>query len=339
MNTHDVAIIGGGPAGLSAALVLARARRRVILFDAGTPRNSRSPGVYGFPSRDGVSPATFKTMVRSELANYGGVEIVASEVRRLESYQRGRYIVEDDSGRVARAGTVILAIGMVDVLPRWTGLDKLWGKDVMHCAHCHGWERRGLHWGVVASSLSTVASAHQYRCWTDRVTVFVDPGLEIPAAALSRLGEANIDIARCRIRDLVLSGDGQLGGIRTDNGDELPCEALIYSPPQRAPGLVQSMRITTHSSNRVVVDERNETSLGGVFAVGDITPGPQNVLAAATQGATVARNIIPAIAPRPTPARAWFDRAQEEAREALPSTAVCDDTAVNSMQPDWSTDL
>lgn len=304
MNNYDVAIIGGGPAGLAAALVLARARRSVILFDAGKPRNAYSPGVYGFPSRDGVSPANLKAMVRSELANYGGVDLIGSAVNRFESYERGRYVIEDDSGRIAGAKMIILAIGMVDVLPRWTGLDELWGKDVMHCAHCHGWERRGRHWGVVAGNLSTVASALQYRCWTDRLTVFADSRLEIPRATLSGLGKANIDIARCRIRDLVLSADGRLIGVRTNHGDDLPCETLLYTPSQRAPDLVRRMRIKTNSGGRIVVNDHHETNLARVFAIGDITPGPQNVLAAASEGAAVAKKIIPAIAPGATaPAR------------------------------------
>lgn len=313
MNAYDVAIIGGGPAGLSAALVLARARRSVILFDAGKPRNVYSPGVYGFPSRDGVSPANLKAMVRRELANYGGVDIIASAVNRFEANERGRYIIEDDSGRIAGAKMIILAIGMVDVLPRWTGLDELWGKDVMHCAHCHGWERRDRHWGVVAGKLSTVASAHQYRCWTERVTVFADSRLQIPGATLSRLGNANIDIARCHISDLVLSTDGRLIGVRTNHGDDLPCETLVYSPSQRAPDLIRRMHIKTNSGGRVVVNDHNETNLARVFAIGDITPGPQNVLAAATEGAAVAKKIIPAIAPGATaPNRQRFAEPESE---------------------------
>jgi thioredoxin reductase len=293
MKTYDVAIIGGGPAGLSAALVLARARRSTIVFDDGTPRNAYSPGVYGFPSRDGILPAKLKAMVRGELANYGCVDSVASKVRRFESHKRHRHVIEDDRGRLTRARMIILAIGMVDVFPSWRGFADLWGKDIMHCAHCHGWEMRDRHWGIVADSVQTIASARQYRTWTDRVTVFANPELEIPPATLSRLGNANIDIVQCRIRDLVLSADGRLSGVRTNNDNEFPCETLIYTPPQRAADLLRAVRIKTHDNGRIIVNDRNETNLSRVFAIGDITPGPQNALAAAAEGAAVAKKIIP----------------------------------------------
>jgi thioredoxin reductase len=296
MNVYDVAIIGGGPAGLSAALVLARARRSTIVFDAGTPRNASSPGVYGFPSRDGVLPAKLKAMVRGELAHYGYVESVPSTIRRFEPYDSHSYLIEDDRGRLTRAQMIILAVGMVDAYPSWRGFTDLWGKDIMHCAHCHGWEMRDRHWGIVADSLQTIDSALQYRAWTDNVTVFADPGLDIPTQTLSRLGNANITIVQCRIRDLVLSVDGRLRGIRTNNDDELPCETLIYAPPQRPSNLVRSMRIKTDDKGRVVVNDQNETSLSRVFAAGDITPGPQNALAATAEGAAVAKEIISDIA-------------------------------------------
>lgn len=293
MQPYDVAIIGGGPAGLSAALVLARARRSAVVFDAGTPRNAPSPGVYGFPSRDGVLPVRLKTIVRNELANYGSVDFVASEVRRFESYKRHRYVLEDASGRLTRVRFIILAVGMVDVFPPWQGFRDLWGKDIMHCSHCHGWEMRDCHWGVVADDVQAIATAHKYRAWTNRVTVFADPGLDIPTATLSRLENANIAIVRRRICDLVLSADGRLSGVRTNDDNEFPCDALVYSPPQRTADLVQTMRIRTNRDGRISVNDRNETNLSRVLAIGDITPGPQNALAAAAEGAAVAKQILP----------------------------------------------
>jgi len=300
MKNYDAAIVGGGPAGLSAALVLARARRSVILFDAGTPRTASSSGVYGFPSRDGIMPPKLKALVRKELAIYGGVDTIASTVRRVESHKTHSYVIEDDHGRLTRVRMIILAVGMVDVFPSWQGFSNLWGTNIMHCAHCHGWEMRDRHWGVVADNVQTIATAHQYRTWTDRVTVFADPGLDISMAILSRLGNANIDLIQCRIRDLVLSVDGRLTGIRTNNDNEFPCETLIYSPPQRSADLIRTMRIKTDNNGRVVVNDRNETNRSRVFAIGDITPGPQNALAAAAEGAAVAKEIFSDIVPATT---------------------------------------
>jgi thioredoxin reductase len=314
MTTYDVAIIGGGPAGLSAALVLARARRNTVVFDAGTPRNAWSPGVYGFPSRDGVLPAKLKTIVRSELANYGCIDSVASTVRRFESHKRHSYVIEDDRGQLTRARMIILAVGMIDVFPSWSGFADLWGKDIMHCAHCHGWEMRDRHWGVVAENVRAIATAHQYRSWTDRVTIFAHPQLNVPAAARLHLSTANVDVVPCRIRDLVLSSDGRLIGVQTDDENLFPCETLVYTPMQRAPDLVRSMRIKTHENGRVLVNGQNETSLSRVFAVGDITPGPQNALAAATEGAAVAKNIIPDIVLAATPSHRRRSAAPEAER-------------------------
>lgn len=295
MKVYDVAIVGGGPAGLSAALVLARARRSTIVFDAGAPRNSHSPGVFGFPSRDGILPAKLKTVVRTELAGYGCVDVIASTVTGIESCRSHSYVIENAAGELTEARSVILAVGMVDVFPSWRGFADLWGTSIMHCVHCHGWEMRDRRWGVVADSAASVAAAHQFRAWTDDVTVFADPRLNIPAATLSRLRRANIDIVRCRVSDLALSGDGQLQGVRTSDDNEHPCEALIYAPPQRLPDLVRSTGVRTHRG-RIVVDQRNETSLSRVFAIGDITPGAQNALAASAEGAAVAKKIIPELA-------------------------------------------
>jgi len=292
MRSCDVAIIGGGPAGLSAALVLARARRSVVIFDAGASRNSSSPGVYGFPSRDGILPAHLKATVRTELAKYGGVGFVAAIVRQCASYKRHHYLIEDSRGGLTRARMVFLAVGMVDVLPRWQGFTDLWGKDIMHCAHCHGWESRDRHWGIVAGELRTVETAHQYRAWTDRITVFACPQLAIPTATLSRLGGANIRLVRCRISNLIVDPDIRLRGIRTNDGSKFPCDTLVYSPPQRVTDLIRTMGVRTNKDGRVIVDDRNETNLARVFAIGDITPGPQNVLAAAAEGAALAKRII-----------------------------------------------
>ena len=137
---------------------------------------------------------------------------------------------------------IILAVGMIDVFPSWSGFEDLWGKDIMHCAHCHGWEMRDRHWGVVAENAQAIAAAHQYRSWTDRVTVFADPRLNIPAAVRSRLSKASVDVVPCRIRDLVLSSDGRLSGVKTDNDNVFPCETLIYAPMQRGarPGSIDA---------------------------------------------------------------------------------------------------
>ena len=152
---HDVALIGGGPAGLSAALVLGRARRRVVVVDAGTPRNEPVARMQGFLSRDGMPPADLLRVARAELGRYG-VEIVDD---RVVGATNG-FALRLAGGRTIEARHVLLATGAVDELPDVLGARERWGRDLLHCPYCHGWEVRDQPLGVLATGPGSVEHTH-----------------------------------------------------------------------------------------------------------------------------------------------------------------------------------
>jgi thioredoxin reductase len=167
LETHDVAIIGGGPAGLSAALVLGRARRRVIVIDAGTPRNAAASHMQGFLSRDGTPPAAFLRAARAEVQLYG-VELVDDRVVGATA----GFALGLSGGRTITARHLLLATGATDELPNVPGARERWGRDFLHCPYCHGWEVRGQPLGVLSTGPGSVEHAHLLRQWTDDLILF-----------------------------------------------------------------------------------------------------------------------------------------------------------------------
>ena len=165
--THDVIIVGGGAAGLSAALVLGRARRTVAVVDAGAPRNAPAERMHGFLSRDGMPPADLLATARGELRGYG-VELVDDQVVDVT----GALELRLAGGRRVKARRLLLATGAVDELPDIPGARERWGRDFLHCPYCHGWEVRDRAIGVLATDPASVDHAHLLRQWSDDVVFF-----------------------------------------------------------------------------------------------------------------------------------------------------------------------
>ncbi|MEP7026675.1 MAG: NAD(P)/FAD-dependent oxidoreductase, partial [Actinomycetota bacterium] len=170
-EAYDVVIAGGGAAGLSGALALARARRSVLVIDAGTPRNAPAAAVHGFLSRDGMSPAELLEAGRAEVRGYGG-QIVPGEVVAADRGGTG-FTVTTDGGRAVGARRLLVSTGLADELPDVPGLAERWGRDVLHCPYCHGWEVRDQAVGVLASSPLAVHQALLFRQWTADLTLFL----------------------------------------------------------------------------------------------------------------------------------------------------------------------
>src|ERR671928_787341 len=165
---YDVVVVGGAAAGLSAALVLGRARRRVAVIDADAPRNAPAAHMHGFLSRDGMPPADLLAAGRAELAQYG-VELVADRVVGIEP----GFVVRLAGGRVLRARRILLTTGVRDELPGIPGVRDRWGRDLLHCPYCHGWEVRDQPLGVLGTQPAAVQHAQLVRQWSDDVVFFV----------------------------------------------------------------------------------------------------------------------------------------------------------------------
>ena len=290
---YEVAIVGGGPAGLSTALVLARACREIAVIDAGSPLNSASPGVHAFLSRDGILPADLKKTSRKQIANYPDVDFINQPVRHVRAANpEPGFRVALNGGETLTARVVLLAVGMIDELPDLPGFDRHWGGQVIHCPFCHGFENRGTRWGVLAKDLGDVEKAEDYCFWTNELTVFADQRMHIPGALLERLADLDIAVERRPIRQLVSLDDGNLQAIEMQDGSHVLCETIVYKPQQHQTGLVIDSGVALSESGRVWIDEDYRTSIPGIFAAGDLTPGCQDALAAAAEGAKAAKSAL-----------------------------------------------
>jgi thioredoxin reductase len=283
----------GGPAGLSAALVLARACRKIAIIDAGTPRNNASPGVHAFLSRDGTLPADLKKISRKQIAAYPDVEFMHRFVRHIRPAHPERgFKVALTGGETISASVVILTVGVIDELPGIPGFEQHWGNQVIHCPFCHGFENRGTRWGLLAKDLDDVDKAPDYRMWTDSLTVFVDQRIHISDERLVSFSDQNIAIERRPIRQLLSSDENRLNAIEMHDGSQVPCETIVYRPNQHQTDVVIDSGVALAESGRVWIDNDYQTNIRGIFAAGDLTPGCQDALAAAAEGAKAAKGAM-----------------------------------------------
>lgn len=284
MSSYDVAIIGGGPAGLAAALALGRARRRVLLFDAGAPRNERAAQVHNFVTRDGTPPAEFRAVGREQLRTYPNVEVRDARVLGLTG-AKDSFAVHSDSD-TAGARRVILCTGMVDEMLDLPGFEEAWGHTVFQCPYCHGWEVRERHWGVLALGRELLEHGFPQllKAWTDEVTVFSLASDAVSEAMADTLRRAGIAVERRPVVGLSVR-DGQLTHVQLDGGAQIACPILYAHPPQRHVGLVQELGLELDDGGYVQANPMTrETSMPGLYAAGDLTTRGQGAIFAAAAG-------------------------------------------------------
>jgi thioredoxin reductase len=282
-ETYDIAIIGGGAAGLSAALVLGRARRRVVVVDAGTPRNAPAAHMQGFLSRDGTPPADLLRAARGEVRRYG-VEIVEDRVVDATA----GFALRLAAGRTVTARQVLLATGAVDELPDVPGARERWGRDFLHCPYCHGWEVRDRPIGVLATGSGSVEHAHLLRQWTDDVILFTHTH---PVTALERatLDARGIAVVDGTVERLVVTDD-RLRAIQLTDGRAVERDALFIRPALRAPadGPAAALGCELRDGGLVRADADGRTSVPGVWAAGNAADPRAQVITAAGEGSAVA---------------------------------------------------
>ena len=282
-DTNDVAIIGGGPAGLSAALVLGRARRRVVVVDAGTPRNAPAVHMQGFLSRDGTPPADLLRAARAEVRRYG-VEIVEGRVVDATA----GFVLLLAGGRTVEARHVLIASGAVDELPDVVGARARWGRDLLHCPYCHGWEVRDQPLGVLGTGPGSVEHAHLLRQWTDDVILFTHTHAitDSERATLKARGVAVVDGI---VERLVVRND-RLQALQLADGRTVPRHALFIRPALRAhpggPGAALGCELL--AGGLIRTDSDGRTSVPGVWAAGNATNPRAQVITAAGEGSAVA---------------------------------------------------
>jgi thioredoxin reductase len=275
----EVVIIGGGPAGLSAALVLGRARRRVVVVDAGMPRNAPAAHMQGFLSRDGMAPTDLLRAGRAEVRSYG-VEIVEDRVVDATA----GFVLRLAGGGTVQARHVLIATGAVDELPDVAGARERWGRDLLHCPYCHGWEVRDQPLGVLGS----VEHAHLLRQWADDVILFPHT-YEVTEPERATLDARGVAVVDGLVERLVVTDD-RLRAVRLADGRTVPRAALFFRPSLRAhqdgPGAALGCELLAGGILRTDADGR--TSVPGVWAAGNAANPRAQVITAAGEGSAVA---------------------------------------------------
>jgi len=287
MSAYDVVVIGGGAAGLSAALVLARARRTVLVVDSGAPRNAPAAHMHGFLSRDGLPPAALLTTGRHEVAGYGG-EVVADAVTDVVPCEITGFQVALASRRRVAARRLLVATGLRDELPDVPGLRDRWARDVLHCPYCHGWEVRDQRLGVLGDgSAESIRYAQIVRQWATDVVLFVPAGALTQGQRAGLLARA-IDIVEAEVAR-VLVEDDRLVGVETAEGRVVRRDAL-FVPPRFVPNndLLIRLGCETADDGWVVNDGTGRTTVDGVWVAGNVANPRAQVITAAGEGSAAA---------------------------------------------------
>ena len=286
MSDYEVVIVGGGAAGLSAALVLTRARRKVLIVDAGEPRNAPASHMHGFLSRDGLPPAELLALGRAEVKGYGG-EFIDGEVKDLLPSGGSGFWVLLAGGQRISAKRILVASGLHDELPDIPGLAERWARDVLHCPYCHGYEVRDRKLGVLGGSPDSVRYAQIVRQWAKDVVLFVPVGF-LTNLHRSELVARSIGIVEGNV-SRVISEDDRLRGIEIDDGRVILRDAL-FVPPHFVPhsDLLARLGCELDEDGWAVKDGAGATTVSGVWVAGNVANPRAQVITAAGEGSAAA---------------------------------------------------
>lgn len=286
IRSYDVVVIGGGAAGLSAALVLGRARRRVLVIDAGAPRNAPAAQMHGFLSRDGLPPATLLEIGRREVAGYGVVLAEDAATRVVNDGLSGFRIFLGEGGSVS-GRRLLLATGLRDELPDIPGLRERWARDVLHCPYCHGFEVRNRKLGVLGGAPGAVRYAQIVRQWSDDVVYFAPAG-SLTAPEREQLAARAIGIVEGAVQGILVQDD-RLRGVDVADGGTISCEAL-FVPPRFVPhtDLLTDLGCALDEDGWPITEATGLTSVAGVWVAGNVANPRAQVITAAGEGSTAA---------------------------------------------------
>lgn len=284
----DVVIVGGGPAGMSAALVLGRSLRRTLVLDHGAPRNSAAGHAHNLFTRDGTAPEALQLIARRQLAAYPGALVRDAQVTTIHR-EGDLFVATDTEGDAHRARRVLLASGVVDELPPYEGFERFWGTSAFHCPYCHGWEARGRCVAILGdrSAEEAMSAVEQMRGWTHDLVLCTDGGVELDEGARATLALLGVELRESPIESL--EGGDALECIRFADGTRVDCGALFLHPRQHVRGpLVESLGCRLCDNGLVEVGPDSQTSVPGIYAAGDMTSTLQQVVTAAASGTAAA---------------------------------------------------
>ncbi|WP_217592946.1 NAD(P)/FAD-dependent oxidoreductase [Cohnella sp. GbtcB17] len=301
----DVAIIGGGPAGLNAALVLGRARKNVIVIDEGLPRNRVTHESHGFLTRDGIKPDAFRQIAVEQIGAYPSVRFVA-DIAAETTGTDGDFSIVTKKGHTYRAKKLLFAVGKKDRLPEIEGLTDVYGKSAFVCPYCDGWELRDRELAVIVKGEHILHFAKTILGWSDRITLFTNGPHELTDAQREELRVRNIPLHDAPIRRIV-SEDGMVNRVELEDGSSIPCTGIFFAPTLVAGSdLPQALGCEqTPTGSVATTSPLGKSSVPGVFVAGDIATEMNQLIQAAAMGAMAGAGINAELL-----AEAWEARGQ-----------------------------
>jgi len=294
-ESYDVVVVGGGSAGISGALALGRARRRVLVIDADDPRNAPAAGVHNYLTSEGVPPEELRATGRAEVARYG-VAVVPGRVRSARPAATGSgepaFVVELADGATVTARRLLVTTGLTDELPEVPGLAERWGRDVLHCPYCHGWEVQDQALGILATSPMSVHSALLFRQWSDDVLFFTHTAEAPTPEQAEQLAARGIAVVDGAVAGLEIEDD-RMVGVRLASGRVVPRQAVAVGPRFLARAEVLAsldlptaeLTVAGHVVGTFVpADPTGATEVAGVWVAGNVADPMAQVIVAAAAG-------------------------------------------------------
>jgi thioredoxin reductase len=281
---HDVIIVGGGPAGLNAALVLARCRRKVVLFDTGKGRNIRSHGLHNYLTRDGILPTDFRKKALEEVKRYG-VRIIHREVvQALHKGSNGFEVVDQKQERYP-GRKLLIATGLRDNLPTVEGMGTYFGSSIFHCPYCDGWEVRDQKIGVYARNKNGTDLCLSLRNWSKDVTLFCDGRNYLKDQEKKLLNRLGVEIFTGKIR-CVEGKNGKLKRVVFTNHETRDCDAIFFvNGYHQQSGLLRSIGCSINAKGVAITNRHQQTNIPGLYVAGDVARDMHFVVVAAAEGA------------------------------------------------------
>jgi thioredoxin reductase len=287
MDLFDVIIVGGGPAGLNAAIVLGRCQRKVLLFDTGMQRNRHSHGIHNYLTRDDILPGYFIKLAQKEIRKYR-IAFLKKKVVNASKQKTGTFVVKDSIGTSYYAKKLLITTGLTDRLPELDGIEQFFGKSIFHCPYCDAWEVRNKRIGIYAKNKTGFELALSLTTWSKSIIYFTDGKKYLKPEELETLRQYNIPVITDTIQKLGGS-NGNLKTILMKNKDQYRCDALFFvNGYSQKSHLVEQLGCNVSKKKMVITNRLQQTNVDGVFVAGDADKDVHFVVIAAAEGAKAA---------------------------------------------------
>ena len=306
----DIAIIGGGPAGMQAALVASRARKKVVVFDdPRPPRNGASPGVHNFLGLDGLLVAEIRKIAWEQINVYQNAELSNERVVDIRRSEDGQFLITGAEGTRIGASKVVLSLGYHDVYPDVPGFVECWANTIIQCPYCDGYENRDRVWGIIPGSDNELQNFPQMaKNWASEINIFLPPGMEIDYIFRHELSDLGITIYEGDVTRIHHT-NGNLEAVTLDSGDIVKVGTLLWIPLVRSAPLIQNLvenlGLVLNESGFVKTDEMQQTNVNGLWAAGEVKGCCSNALDAAAAGSRAAKAIV----------RSWYMMNQASSKQ------------------------